>query len=84
VKHLASGKFWEAYNKLHPEVKQLADANFTLLKQDERHPSLQLKKVGRFLSVRVGRSHRALAVQSKQGLVWFWIGSHSEYDRLIT
>jgi len=52
------------------------------LKQNPRHPSLQLKRVGRFWSVRVGR-YRALAVEVDAGLLWFWIGSHADYDALI-
>jgi hypothetical protein len=61
----------------------LADAAHALLKRDGRHPSLQLKKVGRFWSARVGVHHRVLAVQDGEDLVWFWIGRHDEYDRLI-
>jgi hypothetical protein len=44
---------------------------------------LQFKKVGRFWSVRVGLRYRALAVETDGGLVWFWIGSHADYDALI-
>ncbi len=50
---------------------------------DERHPSLQLKKAARFWSVRVGLHYRALAVESSGDLVWFWVGSHAEYDKLL-
>jgi hypothetical protein len=42
-----------------------------------------LKKVGRFWSVRVGARYRALAVDVDEGLLWFWIGSHADYDDLI-
>jgi hypothetical protein len=45
---------------------------------------LHLKKAGRFWSVRVGLHHRAVAVDAPNGLLWFWIGSHAEYDRLIS
>ena len=41
------------------------------------------KKVGRYWSARVGSSHRALAVETEDGLVWFWIGDHGQYDRMI-
>jgi hypothetical protein len=34
-------------------------------------------------SVRVGLEYRALAVMKKNRIVWYWIGSHSEYDRLV-
>jgi len=83
VKHRASPRFWERYQALNPEVQRLADHAYGLMKQDMRHPSLQLKKVGRYWSVRVGLHHRALAVESGSDLLWFWIGNHGEYDRLI-
>ena len=63
-------------------LRRLADKNYGLLKTDPRHPSLQFKKVGRYWSAWVGSDHRALAVESSDGLIWFWIGSHAEYDRI--
>jgi hypothetical protein len=72
-----------AYRSLPPEVRALADQAYARLKQDPRHPSLHLKKVGRFWSVRVGARYRALAVEATEGLVWFWIGIHADYDRLL-
>jgi hypothetical protein len=52
-------------------VGALADKDYALLKENRRHPSLQLKKVGRFWSVRVGSGYRALAVEVEDGLLWF-------------
>jgi len=83
VKHFASPAFWEAYGKLPENVRALADKNYALLKENPRHPSLQFKKVGRFWSVRVGSRYRALAVQVDEDLLWFWIGSHSDYDAIV-
>ncbi|MBW8786898.1 MAG: hypothetical protein JF594_03980 [Rhizobium leguminosarum] len=60
----------------------LAGGNFDLLKQDPRHPSLHFKRVGRFWSARVGTSWRALAVRDGDDIIWFWIGSHADYDKL--
>jgi hypothetical protein len=80
MRHFASGRFWEAYDKLPAHARELADKNFALLKADARHPSLHFKKVGRLWSVRVGLRYRALAVEANGDLVWFWIGSHSDYD----
>jgi len=50
---------------------------------DPRHPSLHFKRVGRLHSVRVGAHHRALAVDASDGVLWFWIGSHADYDRIV-
>lgn len=83
MRHFASPAFWEAYTKLPSSVQALADRNFALLKENPRHASLRLRKVGRFWSVRIGLNHRALAIEVKEGLIWFWIGSHAEYDRRI-
>ena len=83
MKHAASSRFWAKYDALPASVQKLADANFELLKRNPRHPSLQFKRVGRYWSARVGRDFRALAVETDGDYVWFWIGSHGEYDRLI-
>jgi hypothetical protein len=48
VKRSASPRFWTTYEALPAPVRKLADANFSLLKRDPRHPSLQFKKVGRY------------------------------------
>ena len=81
--HHASAAFWKKYEGLPADVRAIADKNYELLKADPRHPSLHFKKVGRFWSVRVGMKYRALAVDVDGGVLWFWIGSHAEYDRLI-
>ena len=81
--HHASSAFWKQYESLPETVRALADKNYALLKNDPRHPSLHFKKVGSYWSVRVGVHYRALAVEVEDGMLWFWIGSHAEYDRLI-
>jgi hypothetical protein len=83
MKHHASPDFWAAYRQLTRHVQLLADKNFALVKVDPKHPSLYLKKVGRFISVGVGRNHRALAMPVEDGLLWFWIGTHATYDKLL-
>jgi len=83
VKHRATTRFWSCYNGLPIEVQEQADSAYDLLKANSRHPSLHLKKVQTYWSVRVGIHYRALAVEDGPDLVWFWIGHHAEYDRLI-
>lgn len=81
--HFASPAFWVAYESLPASIQQLADRNFNILKTNPEHPSLHFKKTGRYRSVRVGIHYRALAVEVNNGLLWLWIGSHAEYDKLI-
>ncbi len=81
--HFTTPGFWVLYNALPQEVQRLADKNFELLKADSGHPSLQFKKIDDVWSARVGLHYRALAFEYTDGLVWFWIGSHGEYDKRI-
>ena len=83
VRHATIPEFWRHYRRLPLHIQRLADENFQLLKRNPRHTSLQFKKVGRYWSARVGIRYRALAYESEQGFVWFWIGMHDVYDRRI-
>ena len=83
MKHFTVQSFWKNYNKLPIQIQKLADKNFELLKINQEHPSLHLKKVNNYWSVRIGKRYRALAVEINDGLLWFWIGTHSQYDNLL-
>jgi len=86
VKHFALPSFWKCYNSLPEQIQKLADKNYALLRADTFHPSLHFKKVGKqrqLWSVRVGEHYRALGLDKAEGVVWFWIGTHAEYDELI-
>lgn len=83
MKHFTTAKFWQHYHALPSEIRKLADKNFSILKRDPYHPSLHFKQIDRLWSVRVGIHYRALGLDSEKGVVWFWIGSHAEYDRLV-
>lgn len=83
MRHWASADFWHAYRNLPAPIHELADKNFALLKSDPRHPSLRLKRVGDYYSVRVGWAYRALGVEVPDGILWIWIGNHADYEKLI-
>lgn len=83
MRHFASPSFWEQYEELPHSIQELADKNYEILKADPQHPSLHLKKAGKYWSVRVGRKYRALGVDLEEGILWFWIGTHAEYDKLL-
>ena len=81
--HHASSRFWRCYRGLPKEVRELADRSYQFLKTDPNHRSLHFKKIAKYWSVRVGLHHRALAVEAGSDLLWFWVGSHAEYDKLV-
>lgn len=78
-------RFREAYANLPEEIRRQARRAYLLFRADPSHPSLQFKKVDEetnTYSVRVGLGYRALGVLKGSAIVWFWIGSHSEYNHL--
>jgi len=83
LKHHAAPDFWSCYQRLPGGIQQAANKSFALLKQDPRHPSLQFRKLDSVWSARVGLHYRALAVEVADGFLWFWIGTHAEYDRIV-
>jgi mRNA-degrading endonuclease RelE of RelBE toxin-antitoxin system len=83
MRHFASPSFWEKYDELPDSIQELANKNYEILKSDPKYPSLHLKKAGKYWSVRVGRNYRALGVDIEEGILWFWIGTHAAYDKLL-
>jgi hypothetical protein len=79
----ASQQFWALYNSLPEQVQEQARKQYELFAEDPFHPSLRLKPVGSFWSVRISRSYRALGARRGDQFFWFWIGSHADYEKLI-
>jgi hypothetical protein len=80
-------RFREAFAELPPHVQRKAREAYQLWQQNPQHPSLQFKQVHTrepIYSVRVGIGWRALGVKSDDTMVWFWIGSHADYDKLLS
>ena len=76
-------KFWISYSKLPIDIQNRANEKFELLKQNSRHPSIRLKKIGEDWVVRITKDYRALATEEDGCLIWYWIGKHEEYIRRI-
>jgi hypothetical protein len=79
--------FRKAFAKLPPSVKEYARKAYKLWQKNPNHPGLHFKKVHKtkpIFSVRISIAWRAIGVkQDNNIMIWFWIGSHSEYDKLI-
>jgi hypothetical protein len=82
--HRTTNRFWKCFENLPEHVQNAARQKFQLLKTNPRHPSLHFKKVGKFRSVRAGIACRALAVEDGGDFIWVWIGSHDEYEQMIS
>jgi hypothetical protein len=76
--------FWEGYRKLDESIRRKARKNYVVWLANPFHPSLRFKCVNHsedIWSVRITRSYRALGVMENDGVTWFWIGNHDEYER---
>jgi hypothetical protein len=86
VKSYVTDDFIKAFRALPDTVKDLARKHYRLWRTNPYHPSLHFKRVHRtepLYSVRIGLGWRALGLLEDDGIAWFWIGSHAEYDHLI-
>lgn len=76
--------FWESYYGLPPQIREAAREAFKKFQENPAHPSLRLERLrsdGRAWSVRVTRNYRVVARRYDDDWLWFWIGSHKEFDR---
>ena len=86
MKSRATPGFWAAYNELPSEVRNAAQKAYRLFRENPKHPGLQFKKVHDrepVYSVRVSVAYRAVGLLENDEVIWFWIGGHAEYDRLL-
>lgn len=87
MKSFASTEFWKLFQTLPENIKKQATASYSLWLNNPFHPSLHFKrihdKVPPLYSIRISLHWRALAVKQDDEYIWFWIGSHADYDRMI-
>lgn len=79
-------QFREAFAALPDDIKQRAREAYRRFLDDPGHPGLSFKPVRGVpgvWSARVGLGHRALAVREGDDVVWFWIGTHADYDKIL-
>jgi len=79
-------EFRKLARSLPESVRALARQTYRRWQANPGHPSLQFKRIHSrepIYSVRVGIHWRAVCVVASDAAVWFWIGSHADYDKLI-
>jgi hypothetical protein len=80
----ATRAFWEAFDSLPATIQRQARAKYELWKHHPFHPSLHFKELTNDVwSARITLDYRAMARRRGERIVWFWIGTHEEYNRLI-
>ncbi len=83
---LTTDNFWDCYYHLPKDIQRKADNAYALWMIKPHAKSLNFKKVidrKAVYSVRIDRGYRALGQMIDDVVLWFWIGSHDEYVRLL-
>ena len=86
MKSRVAKEFWKRYAELPKNVQQVAKKNYLLWLREPSHPSIQFKKLQSTLpvwSARCGDNYRAVGVINEDSIIWFFIGSHADYESLI-
>lgn len=86
MRPVTTQRFRKAFENLPKEIQERAWKPYNLWKQDNYRPSLHFKQIHHeqpIYSVRVGLSYRALGIKKEETMIWFWIGSHEDYNKLI-
>ena len=79
-----SPRFRRMLDDLPQEIRRLAIAKYRLWLQDPFSPGLHFKEIrSPVWAVRINQNYRALGKRYGEMIVWFWIGPHDEYDRLL-
>ena len=82
-----TARFRTVLAALPPEIRQQACDAYKLFKQNPHHPSLRFRRVHPtepIFSARVTLGYRAVGLREDDTIVWFWIGAHAEYERVLS
>jgi hypothetical protein len=86
VKSLTTTQFRKLFADLPGPIQELTRKAYRQFNQDPNYPSLRFKKVHPKLpiySARINKDYRAVGQLEEGTVIWFWVGSHSEYELLL-
>jgi len=81
-----TNKFREAFAELPADVQNQARQAYRLFIENPHHPSLRFKAIHPsrpIYSVRIALNYRAVGIRKDDDIIWYWVGSHADYDKLI-
>jgi hypothetical protein len=80
-------RFRRAFAALPRDVQRQARESYLLFQNNPRHPGLWFKRIHArqpIYSARISLGYRALGVMEGDEIIWFWLGTHAEYDLLVS
>lgn len=86
MRSVTTSKFRACLEKLPDHIQDKARKSYRMWLENPLHPSLQFKQIHNIspiFAVRISLGYRALGILQEDTMVWFWIGSHEEYNSMI-
>jgi mRNA-degrading endonuclease RelE of RelBE toxin-antitoxin system len=86
VKSRTTARFREMFADLPEAIQEQTRTAYQQFKEYPNYPSLRFKKVHPNLpiySARINRDYRVVGQLEDDTVIWFWVGSHAEYDLLL-
>ena len=86
MKSSTTTEFRRLFADLPEQVQQQTRAAYRQFKEDPSHPSLRFKKVHPDLpiySARITKNYRAVGQLDGDTVIWCWVGSHTDYEKLL-
>ena len=87
MRSTTTSAFRKCFQSLPTRIQARAREAYRTFAEDPTHPGLHLKQVHPsrpIFSARVSLGYRALAIRDEDTWIWFWIGSHADYDQLLS
>ncbi|HLT48673.1 MAG TPA: hypothetical protein VK002_15670 [Rubricoccaceae bacterium] len=81
-----TAQFRKQLAALPEDVRRQVRAAYRQFQRDPHHKSLRFKRVHPTLplySARISKGYRAVGQRDGDLVVWFWVGSHADYDALL-
>ena len=86
MKSYTVDSFWKTFDKIPLGIQNAAKRKFQIWKENPFYPSLRFKCVNskeNIWSVTITTNYRALGVKSEDAILWYWIGKHDDYEKLL-
>lgn len=86
MKSVQTEEYRTLFAQLPNDVQKQARKANRLFEEDPYYPSLHFKCINKeksWYSVRINKNCRAVGIKEGDTVLWFFIGTHADYDRIL-
>jgi len=86
MKSVTTAPFRKCLDRLPKKIQAKAKISYLLWIENPNYPSLHFKQIHStepIYSVRISLAYRDLGIIKNDTMIWFWIGSHEEFNSIV-